>query len=65
MTFTIELGWWLIPATMSLALAIFAMKPLPPAYGYGNIGDGLVEAVQILAGTVVVLAAWFIWALAA
>lgn len=62
---TITLGWWVIPAAMTLAFILWGFMPAPPPRGYGNIADGLVVLISMLGGAIVCLIAWLIWALLA
>lgn len=57
---TITLGWWMLPTALSLALMIYTVLPSKSTYAHGA---DAIEAIVLLTGMVVVLAAWLIWAL--
>lgn len=63
MTFTIEIGWWLAPLTITIAAFVCARIATPPShagyYGYGNAIAGLFTYGAAL---IVSLIAWLIWA---
>jgi len=68
MTVKIELGWWLLPAAVTLLTFgryLLWERAQPPSSGYGRIGDSLVSALFILGAAVVSLLSWLIWALIA
>jgi len=64
MQFTIELGWWLVPAVITLVCfgaAAFASRDM----GNDQYGAGAVISFGFyLAACVVSLAVWLIWSLA-
>lgn len=57
---TITLGWWAIPAFLTVAALLWGVaKPSRPnPYGYGDIG-GAIVALFVIIGLLVV---WLIWA---
>ncbi|KRA63107.1 hypothetical protein [Rhizobium sp. Root651] len=65
MTFTIEFGWWIVPAIvtiLSLGWAAFISRDT----GNDQYGPGAVISLGFyLAASVASLLAWLIWALAA
>ncbi|RJT42001.1 hypothetical protein D3227_04800 [Mesorhizobium waimense] len=65
MTFTIQLGWWLVPALITAAAFGWStwQQDRSPAYDYGKIGQGIGNAVMHGIALIVTLAAWMIWAL--
>lgn len=71
MTFTLGLGWWLLPAAVtltSLVIAWIAVGRLPaPSRGdysaIGNAALGLVVLAYGAAAAIVSLIAWLTWAL--
>lgn len=58
---TITIGWWAIPAIITIATIIFAFWPQRPT-GYG--GD-IAGAFQMMASIIVSLVAWLVWSLLA
>jgi len=60
---TITIGWWIIPAVMTLATVVFGFMPLPRATGNASMGNAVVGLVQLLCAIAVTLIAWLIWAL--
>jgi hypothetical protein len=61
MTMTLTLGWWLVPAAITLGVLVWGFWPEErTAYGM-DIGG----AFQLLVGIIVVLASWLIWSLVA
>lgn len=63
MTFTIEFGWWLAPAIISimssaLALYITTRNSTSPACGL----DRLVALIIFEAALIISLTSWLIWA---
>lgn len=65
MTLTITFGWWLIPAAITLAVAVYAFWPEPAPRGWGDLGSGMAGAFRLMAGIILALAAWLVWSLAA
>lgn len=65
MTFTITMGWWLVPLAITVAtfggFAVWSISQ-PPASGYDSIGAGIAAAMVFLLATVVSLVAWLVWA---
>jgi hypothetical protein len=68
MTLTIEFGWWLAPALVTVAAfgwyAIWSIQQ-PASSGYGAIGDGLAHALLLSIAIIASLVAWLIWAVLA
>lgn len=60
---TLTVGWWAIPAAITAAVVIFGLWPAPRPSGYTSLGDSIVGAVELMAGIILALAAWLIWAL--
>src|SRR3546814_10318120 len=63
MVITISLGWWIVPATITLATVIFALWPGKAPHGFGNLGDDYVAFALFIMGIIVSLSAWLIWSL--
>lgn len=57
----IHIGWWVIPATITLAVIVWGFVPERQT----SYGTSIVGAFQIMAGIIVALVAWLIWSLAA
>ena len=61
---TITIGWWAIPAAMTIALIVWGFLPSKStAQGYSAAGQATVDAIYMLAGLVACLTAWLIWAM--
>lgn len=58
MSFTVHLGWWIIPAIMTVATTIYGAMP-SPASTYGDWAG----AFRLMGGLIVTLLAWLIWSL--
>lgn len=64
MDVTITLGWWAIPAAMTIALVVWAFFPVRTnSTGYGRIGEAMVQVIYLMFGAILCLIAWLIWAL--
>lgn len=67
MSVSISLGWWLVPAFVTVA-AFVAVRMLGPRMssrgGVGDVVIGLMELLCYCAAAVVSLVAWLVWALA-
>lgn len=61
---TIEIGWWAIPATITLFWVIYCIMPSRAPTGFSSLGDSTVGALFILIGLIIVLASWLAWAVA-
>lgn len=57
----IHIGWWAIPAAITVAVLVWAMLPERET-GYGT---AIVGAFQLMGGIIIALTAWLIWSLAA
>lgn len=58
---TITIGWWAIPAIISIATVIFGLWP---SRSQGYVA-GIAGAFQFMACVIVSLTAWLVWALLA
>lgn len=56
---TVHIGWWAIPALITLATLVWGLWP-DRSVGYGT---AIVGAFQLMVGIIVSLTAWLIWAL--
>lgn len=67
MTFTVMLGWWLLPAFITATSFTWAWLAgdHSSSSGYGHIGKGLGNALIFAVALVASLIAWLIWAIAA
>lgn len=67
MTISIELGWWLVPAFVTLIALLVAAWRSDRSYthGLGAVGQAMANAFIYLVAIVVSLVAWLIWSLAA
>lgn len=64
MTFTVALGWWMLPLGISSALLAWAfLMPLPKASGDYNFAPVLSMMLRLVVVTIGTLFAWLIWAL--
>lgn len=72
MTISISLGWWLLPAIItvaSYASALFlsarsaSQIPRGVDYNFGAAWDAMIMGILLLIATVVSMAAWLLWAL--
>ena len=64
MTFSITLGWWLVPAIVTVcAFGAFALweADQKPAGDYGRIGAAMVALIMFGGAVVVALVAWLIY----
>ena len=57
---TITIGWWALPALLTVAALVWSMASPSRSnpYGYGDIG-GAIVALFVIIG---LLVAWLIWA---
>lgn len=64
MTFSIFIGWWILPLTITIAAFSWStwQQDRSPAYDYGRIGQGIGNAVLHGLALIVSLIAWLIWA---
>ena len=63
MTFTIDLGWWLIPIAVTVMSYLFAISKFSKGggdYSFPEVWNGIL----LLLATIPALLAWLIWALA-
>lgn len=64
---SIVIGWWAIPAIITIGLyaAAFSLTPAPRSTGsfMPDIGAGILGLVFFGAATITSLVAWLIWAL--
>lgn len=58
---TITIGWWAIPAIITIATIIFGVWP-SRAQSYG---DSIGGAFQLMGYVIVSLVAWLVWSLLA
>lgn len=66
MSITIPLGWWLLPAAITVAAIIWQWwvhKDDRPSGDYGQIGDAMGHLVTGMVAVIVSLLAWLAWAL--
>lgn len=63
MVFTVQLGWWLIPAAITAASLGWAYWAMSPDRGGDYNFTGLFNAMLWLISLVPALTAWLIWAL--
>ncbi len=66
MSMTITIGWWVIPAAITvLGLTLpFVFAPRPHHSSYGpDVGSAVIGFAYLCFGVIVSLAAWLIWAL--
>ncbi len=62
---TVTIGWWALPAFVTVASIYFALRESPEPRGK-DYGAGAVIGALFLAGALIVsLVAWLIWALIA
>lgn len=64
MSMTITLGWWLVPALMTIAAVVWAVRQSPPgpSHGYAALGDAAICFFFLSVALIVSLAAWLVWA---
>jgi hypothetical protein len=60
MELTITIGWWIIPALITLGVVVYGFTP---AKAYGYYGADIAGALIMMAMIIVALAAWLVWAL--
>lgn len=58
---TITVGWWAVPALITMGTFVYALWPVRPT-GYGA---DIVGAVSLMAAVIVSLVAWLSWSLLA
>lgn len=67
MTLEITLGWWLVPAAITvLAFAYAAIRDAQenPNGNYGTYGSGAIYTAFVFGGALIVsLIAWLVWSL--
>ncbi len=64
MSFTITLGWWLVPTAVTVIALTWVtvwQSRQPQSSGYGSIGAGLGEALMLLLAVVVSAFAWIVY----
>lgn len=59
---TITLGWWALPAAITILSIGSAFLPDSSPRGYGDLGSGIVGMFHLLIAVIVSLAAWLLWA---
>lgn len=59
---SVHLGWWAVPALITLLAIGQAFAPEPAPRGYGDIGTGIVGMFKLMLGVIVSLVAWLVWA---
>lgn len=66
MTFTITLGWWLLPlsVTVFFYIAAYTVQPKPNPGQFGDIGGAFMFLMAYGVATIVSLTVWLLWALA-
>lgn len=60
MSFTIQLGWWLVPALMTIATAVYGALP-----GASSTYGDWAGAFRLMAAMIFTLSAWLVWSLLA
>ncbi|MFG1465278.1 hypothetical protein V5F77_20550 [Xanthobacter sp. DSM 24535] len=72
MTISISLGWWLLPAIITVASYASALvlsarsasrTPRGGNYNFGSMWDAMLAVVLLLIATVISMAAWLAWVL--
>jgi hypothetical protein len=60
---SIHLGWWLLPAAITVLAVLLAMGACRPQRigAYGSIAQAVAWAMAMLAATIVSLIAWLLW----
>jgi hypothetical protein len=64
MSFTITIGAWVLPLTISALAFAWAVwnGDYKPATGYGSIGKGVANALLLAVALIFSLIAWLAWA---
>jgi hypothetical protein len=67
MTFTLSVGWWLVPAIITIALLVgwrlFGVRMQPNRGSmFPDAGGALMELCGYLVATLLAVIAWLIWA---
>ena len=67
MTFSVSLGWWLLPALVTIAAFGWSThrQDRSPSGDYGKIGQGIGNAVLHGIALIVSLIAWLVWSILA
>lgn len=60
MSYTVTIGWWLVPTVITAATIIYGMTPTRQNY----YGADIAILITILCLIILNLAAWLIWAFA-
>lgn len=58
---TIVLGWWALPALLTVAAATWALWPEAPSYGDYNFGGVFMDLMKLCAAVIAVLVAWLVY----
>lgn len=64
---TISIGWWALPALITVAAYAVALWRIPasqPSSYFPDFGPAIIGFINVALATVVALAAWLAWALA-
>ena len=62
---TLTIGWWAVPAFITIAALYMALREQPAPTGRDYGAGGVIGLMFVMAALVVSLIAWLIWALVA
>lgn len=62
---SITIGWWAIPAFVTIAAVYIALREAPNSSGLEYGASAFIRVVMMMAALIVSLIAWLIWAILA
>jgi cytochrome c-type biogenesis protein CcmH/NrfG len=60
---SITIGWWAIPAFVTIAAVYIALREAPTSSGRDYGASAFIGVVMMMAALIVSLVAWLIWAI--
>lgn len=62
---SITIGWWAIPAFVTIAAVYIALREAPTSSGNDYGASAFIGVVMMMAALIISLIAWLIWAILA
>lgn len=62
---SITIGWWAIPAFVTIAAVYIALREAPTSSGSDYGASAFIAVVMMMAALIVSLIAWLVWAILA
>jgi uncharacterized membrane protein len=63
MDMTVTIGWWAVPAFITIAAIYVAIREAPTSSGRDYGASAFIALAMLMAALIVSLVAWLIWAL--